>query len=24
VSLHVLNAYPHLEESEVPGCVTYR
>lgn len=24
VSLHVLNAYPHLETSDVPGCITYR
>ncbi len=24
VSLHVLNAYPHLEVSDVPGCITYR
>jgi broad specificity phosphatase PhoE len=24
VSLHVLNAYPHLEAADAPGCVTYR
>jgi broad specificity phosphatase PhoE len=24
ITLHALNAYPHLESASLPGCVTYR